>query len=663
MSVSAKALTYSSRVKPGEELIMNVDESTLSKPSGSQSLVKFLVSSISPTDYAIMHAAEQSDAPSPPTMTKKRFAQAHEVKPIRAIHHVFDKLPSLPAVGGLEGVAVVEEPGPNSKLKAGDWVIPLPGVGTWRTHALVDESQVIPVRNDIQPEYAAVLGLGPATGYRLFHDFVNLKEGDWIALNYSDSMVGQTVVQLAVNKGVKVIALLTPYQHIQMFSAHLKALGVDIVVNENVINSWNMREMLSNLPPVKLGLDCIGGDSGRKVARVVGKGGTFVSYGNVDASGFYASYKPFMIPTEKDLKIKQFLLSDWLAKSSQDEKKKMIDELAAMVKDSNLHLLIERKPFESHRLALRLGWEMMRDRRLVMNHGPVVSTGEYFPPKKFLFIVIHSYALGTVANSKPAIVARSHVETLVISSVPLSNLCREPVEMLFERGIQTPPYSVGGETSKCQYKGERRRSPWAVSRGQSQQSACVIFNNIIPKPAVWVLRLRSDRLSRVSAHGAAAESWPGTVSGWAACPAASLAGGRFPTESRRRRSLALRTAAGPPGGTPPGSLCRHVRYGTVVPGYPAGTVPSPSDRPARRPGRPAPGAVSPSLQVAQRAGGHARRPESPCRPGVTASQPGTVTATAAAPAAAGRPPPHGTVSPTLAVIGSRVRLTVRYGTR
>ncbi|EKX33346.1 hypothetical protein GUITHDRAFT_160291 [Guillardia theta CCMP2712] len=366
MSVSAKALTYSSRVKPGDELIMNVDESTLAKPSGSQSLVRFLASSISPTDYVVMHAQDDSSVPSPPTMSKKRFVQAHDIKPVHAIHHVFDKLPSLPAVGGVEGVAVVEESGPNSKLKVGDWVIPLPGVGTWRTHALLDESQVIPVRNDIQPEYAAVLGLGPATAYRLFHDFVNLKEGDWIVLNYSDSLVGQTVVQLAAKKGVKVIAMLTPYQYIQVFSAHLKALGVDIVVNENVVNTWSMREMLSELPPVKLGLDCLGGDSGRKVARVVGKNGTFVSYGNVDASGYYASYKPFMIPKDKNLNIQQFLLSSWLAKASQDEKKKMIDDLATMVKDTKLHLLMERKPFESHRLALRLGWEMMRDRRLVM---------------------------------------------------------------------------------------------------------------------------------------------------------------------------------------------------------------------------------------------------------------------------------------------------------
>ena len=68
--------------------------------------------------------------------------------------------------------------------------------------------------------------------------------------------------------------------------------------------------------------------------------------------------------------MQQFLLSSWLAKASQDEKKKMIDDLATMVdicllasflclalkavgqvKDTKLHLLMERKPFESHRLV------------------------------------------------------------------------------------------------------------------------------------------------------------------------------------------------------------------------------------------------------------------------------------------------------------------------
>jgi hypothetical protein len=44
----------------------------------------------------------------------------------------------------------------------------------------------------------------------------------------------------------------------------------------------------------------------------------------------------------------------------------MMSELAKMVSAGKLALLLERMSFSDHRLALRKGWEIMRERRLVM---------------------------------------------------------------------------------------------------------------------------------------------------------------------------------------------------------------------------------------------------------------------------------------------------------
>ena len=41
-------------------------------------------------------------------------------------------------------------------------------------------------------------------------------------------------------------------------------------------------------------------------------------------------------------------------------------ELAGLVADGKLCLLLERESFANHRLALRKGWEAMRERRMVM---------------------------------------------------------------------------------------------------------------------------------------------------------------------------------------------------------------------------------------------------------------------------------------------------------
>ena len=112
---------------------------------------------------------------------------------INMIQGTYGSTQSLPAVAGIEGVGVVEEPG-SSTLKKGDWVIPSqPGYGsylylifipctqslsgTWRTEFVCDASELIKIPNDIPVEYAAGISSNPCTAYRLLSDFGNLRSG------------------------------------------------------------------------------------------------------------------------------------------------------------------------------------------------------------------------------------------------------------------------------------------------------------------------------------------------------------------------------------------------------------------------------------------------------------------------------------------------------
>ncbi len=61
------------------------------------------------------------------------------------------------------------------------------------------------VSNDIPAAYAATLSVNPATAYRLLKDFSSLKAGDVIIQNGANSMVGQAVIQMARERGVKTI--------------------------------------------------------------------------------------------------------------------------------------------------------------------------------------------------------------------------------------------------------------------------------------------------------------------------------------------------------------------------------------------------------------------------------------------------------------------------
>eukprot|EP00802_Teleaulax_amphioxeia_P013133 Tamp_13181.p1 GENE.Tamp_13181~~Tamp_13181.p1 ORF type:complete len:398 (+),score=102.21 Tamp_13181:87-1196(+) len=366
MSVSAKTLKYTARSQAGEPLSFSVEEQKLPSPANKQALVRFLAAAVSPSDYRVMTAAGDP-AKGGVREVARRFAKAQAVTPVDPLAGTLSSLPSLPAVGGLEGVAVVESAGPGSSLKAGDWVLPAPGVGSWTTHAVVDDAQLTPVPNNIPAEYAAVLGIAPATAYRLLNDFASLKEGDLIVLNGANTLTGQALVQLASARGIKTVAVMTHTHNFAEISGHLKACGATVVAAEHTVNKcFQMKDLMSALPAPKLALDGVGGDSGRALSRLLPKGGTLVCYGDVDASGKDAMGEEFMIPSEKNIAVKNFYLSEWASNAKAADKTAMMSELAGLVSAGKLALLLERMSFTDHRLALRKGWEMMRERRLVM---------------------------------------------------------------------------------------------------------------------------------------------------------------------------------------------------------------------------------------------------------------------------------------------------------
>jgi len=366
MAVSAKTLTYTTRSLPGEPLNFSVDNQTLPTPSNKQALVRFLAAAISPSDYRVMTADSEPSKGVGVREVSQRFAKAQAVTPVDPLAGALSSLPSLPAVGGLEGVAVVESAGPGSSLKAGDWVIPAPGVGCWTTHAVVDEAHLTPVPSNIPCEYAAVLGIAPATAYRLLADFASLKEGDTVVLNGANTLTGQALIQLAAARGIKTVAIMAQTPSFADVSGHLKACGATVVIADHSVKCFQMKDLMSALSPPKLALDGIGGESGRALSRLIPKGGILVCYGDIDASGKDAAGEEFMIPSEKGVAVKRFFLSDWAGAASAADKTKMMAELAGLVSAGKMSLLLEKMSFANHQLALRKGWEAMRERRLVM---------------------------------------------------------------------------------------------------------------------------------------------------------------------------------------------------------------------------------------------------------------------------------------------------------
>lgn len=99
---------------------------------------------------------------------------------LNTIQGVYPVKPAnFPAIAGNEGVAEVIKVGANVKnVNVGDKVIPARDTsGTWTTHTIFSEKEVIVLDKNIDTLFAAQIAVNPCTAYRMLKDFVDLQKG------------------------------------------------------------------------------------------------------------------------------------------------------------------------------------------------------------------------------------------------------------------------------------------------------------------------------------------------------------------------------------------------------------------------------------------------------------------------------------------------------
>ncbi|KAK3734953.1 hypothetical protein RRG08_038977 [Elysia crispata] len=219
--------------------------------------------------------------------------------------------PPLPAIMGNEGVGEIVEVGAEVKgLNPGDWIIPADtAFGTWQTMKLIEDTEVIKLRNDIPALSAATISVNPCTAYRMLRDYAHLVPGDVIIQNGSNSGVGVSVIQLAREWGIKTVNIVRSRPDIDNLISYLKSLGADHVVTEEFCRKPEMRDLLKSLSKQpKLALNCVGGQSSSELLRHLGQGGIMVTYGGM-------SKKPIIAPTGallfKEIKLFGYWNTNW----------------------------------------------------------------------------------------------------------------------------------------------------------------------------------------------------------------------------------------------------------------------------------------------------------------------------------------------------------------
>ena len=241
----------------------------------------------------------------------------------------------LPATPGFEGAGIVVDLGSSvTNVAIGALVILPHNVGTWREAIAVKANELVVVPSGIEPVHAAMLKINPMTAWRLLHDYVDLKKGDWLIQNAANSAAGRAVIQIAHELGYKTVNVVRRAELID----ELRAEGGDVLL----VDSDNLREEVKSATggaSIRLGLNSVGGDSALRLANCLAPGGTLVSFGAM-------SLQPLKIPTGllifKDLRFRGIWINKWYDNATMQERMDTFHALFEMAERGLLKTKVER---------------------------------------------------------------------------------------------------------------------------------------------------------------------------------------------------------------------------------------------------------------------------------------------------------------------------------
>ena len=187
---------------------------------------------------------------------------------------LYPRHPELPSVIGNEGAGRVLEVGTGvNNVRVGDHVTLPIGSFTWRERMVVNAEGMVALPADANPQQLAMLSINPPSAHLLLETYVQLQPDDWIVINAANSAISRWIVSFAKQKGVKTLGLV---RRAEAMSAAREA-GCELVLLDDDNAPKKITEALGE-KRLQLALDAVGGEATGRLAKLLGPGGTLVSY-------------------------------------------------------------------------------------------------------------------------------------------------------------------------------------------------------------------------------------------------------------------------------------------------------------------------------------------------------------------------------------------------
>jgi len=240
--------------------------------------------------------------------------------------------PSLPNTLGAEAIGRVKKIGKLvENLKEGDIVMPLCR-NNWVTEKLVLKNNLIKLPCDINLDQASMLKVNPATAYLMLNNYIKLSEGDYLVQNAANSSVGQIIINLANLYGIKTINIVRRKKLIKELE---KKGAYETILDQDL-------EQIKDINPKKktIGIDAIGGKKTCKLANALNESSTIINYGLLSGNNVEVTSHQIIF---KNITLKGFWLTLWLNKLSIEEKIKLYNHLALLIKKKVITVDIAKK--------------------------------------------------------------------------------------------------------------------------------------------------------------------------------------------------------------------------------------------------------------------------------------------------------------------------------
>lgn len=182
--------------------------------------------------------------------------------------------PTLPAVPGTEAVGVVEALGEGvTHLKVGQRVAG--GADqTWAEYYLAAAARLVPVPDSVADETACQLVSMPLSAKMLL-DTLDVKAGDWIAINAANGAVGKLLAQYGAEKGVNVLGLVRRDAAVE----EMAAIGFKTVVATEGEGWQEKVRAITGGAPIIRGIESLGGDGAAQLSSILADGAQLISFG------------------------------------------------------------------------------------------------------------------------------------------------------------------------------------------------------------------------------------------------------------------------------------------------------------------------------------------------------------------------------------------------